>query len=560
MKEILKNINEILTSKQFWKAFAKQILFILILSVLFLVDDYIFKIFNGLNKATLSIKMVSLAVGLATAISIIKNKKIIYCFLGILCIMELVYLVYLAYFGTFLHPTAIPLIIKEAPEIAETGFGMFGKVYYAFVAVLLQYGLIFLFIKKFKDKIFSFKFSWIILVLFVSLIPVRAIRETSMARLVANPAYPSIYNSMRIFSGYFFNILPNSLKDNNEIEKFNDYTIKENKPLHKKATVVLVYGEGFSYARQGLYGYDKDTTPNLSEFAKTYKNFIYTKGIAGAVATQQSIPAFFNLQREPKNYKMQIDMNINLFKLAKNHDFKTLFISVQTLGLTNSIGRQFIDDFMTVEDIQSLYDKERDEALLTTLQTKNLTENNFIVLQQRNLHSPYDKNYDHKKEQFNKFKDVYDNATLYNDYVLAELINYIKTTIKTPYYIFITSDHNELTGEDGLYGHTILTPKGADVPMMLYASEDANPEIINEFKNTFRLTHNELGILIAKIFGYEIINTNTPKDVYYINGNDTLARFGYIKVIKDFKNQSINYEMIDGNKMTAADKDKLKQI
>lgn len=547
-----------LKSKNFWIILSKQILFILVLGFLFLLDDYIFQFFNGLNKTTISLKMAALSLALATGISIIRSKKVIYFFLALFFVMETTYLVYLAYFGTFLHPTVIPLIVKEVPEITETGFGTFDKVYYGFLSTLTSYTLIILLINKFKDKLFSFKFSWIILILFISLVPAKAIRETSMARLVANPAYPSIYNSMKVFSGYFFNILPSSLKNNETEEIFKDYEVEEIKPLHRKATVILVYGEGFSYAKQRLYGYDKDTTPNLSKLSKTYKNFAYLKGIAGAVATQQSIPAFFNLQREPKNYKMQINMNLNLFKLAKNNGFKTYFMSAQSLGLTNGVGRQFIDDFTTLEDIQDLYDKRRDESLIDTLKIKTLTNNNFIVLHQRNLHSPYDRNYDYKKEEFNKFEDIYDNAILYNDYWINELINYVKATVKTPYYIFITSDHNELTGEDGLTGHTILTPKGADVPMILYASEDANPEIIEQFKNTFKLTHNELGLLIAKIFGYKITNTNTPEGIYYINGNDTLARFGYIKVMRDSKNKTVDYQMIDSNKMTTADKEKLK--
>ena len=62
-------------------------------------------------------------------------------------------------------------------------------------------------------------------------------------------------------------------------------------------------------------------------------------------------------------------------------------------------------------------------------------------------------------------------------------------------------------------------------------------------------THHELWFLIAKIMGYEITNSNTKDGIYYINGNDSMARYGYIEVVKDLRNKRINYKMIDFDKV-----------
>lgn len=362
--------------------------------------------------------------------------------------------------------------------------------------------------------------------------------------MLANPEYPSIYNGLKVYSGYFFNILPTILKENTEEYNFKEYLITKNESVNNKMNIVLIYGESFNYYNQSLYGYEYNTTPNLLELSKDYKNFTYKKGIASAIATQQSIPAFFNLQREPKNYKMQINMKFNLFKLAKEQGFKTFFISAQKVGLFNNLGRQFIDVFITVEDEKELFDIKRDEALLTILKNQELSDKNFIVLHQRNIHSPYEKNYSHKQKEFDKFESSYDNATLYNDYLYKHIITYFTHHSQNPLYFFITSDHGELTGQNGLYGHVSLIPEVANIPIILY-TRNANSNIQNEFKNMFMPTHYELGILLAKIMGYTIINPNILDDIFYINGNDSMGRFGYIKLQKDKKNNKINYEVIN---------------
>lgn len=518
-----------------------QLFFILTFTILFLLDDYIFKLFNDINKTVLSFEYFMLAFALATSISFIRNKKLIYIILAFLFFIETCSMVYLSYFGTHMHPTIIPLIFKEVVEIQETGFSSMGVVYYAFLSTIIPYGIMIFLVKKYHDRLFNFKFAWIIFIVLMSILPIRAIKTSNIVRMLANPKYPSIYNSLRIYSGYYFNILPRAAKSRDY--DFKDYEVSKISALNDKMNIVLVYGESFNYYNQGLYGYEKETTPNLSKMAKQDKNFAYKKGIACAIATQQSIPSFFNLQREPQNYRMQINMKLNLFKLAKEQGFKTFLISAQNTGLLNNIGSQYVDVFITREDADELFEKHRDEALLKIIKEQNLSDKNFIVLHQRNLHSPYEKNYSHRKNKFEKFESSYDNAMLYNDYVLNEIIDYFRQ-LENPLYLFITSDHNELTGQNGLYGHARLMPEYAEVPIMLYTKDQ---KILNKFKNIFAPTHYEIGLMIANILGYSIKNPNEINNVYYINGNDAMGRYGYIEVIKD--TDSINYRIIDVDKI-----------
>ena len=45
--------------------------------------------------------------------------------------------------------------------------------------------------------------------------------------------------------------------------------------------------------------------------------------------------------------------------------------------------------------------------------------------------------------------------------------------------MFITSDHNELTGQNGLFCHIALVAEGADVQIILY-TKNANYKIVSE--------------------------------------------------------------------------------
>lgn len=527
---------------------AFQIFSIVVLTILLLLDDHIFQFFNKINEARFFSKYMVLVFLLATIVTTVKQRWLIYTLFVILGILDLTQLCYLAYFGVYLHPTIVPLIFREGSEILTTGFAIFPKICYVFLAVLIPYSLAICYMRKYQYKFYTVSYSWLILLLFVSLIPLRCIKEVNVAKLLASPQDPSIYNGLKIYSTYLFNILPSTWNMDLNKVNFQEYQVTKTSSLGDKINIILVYGESFNYYNQSLYGYKNDTTPNLRQLAIAEPhNFIYKQGISGATTTLQSISAFFNLQREAENYKMQIEMPMNLFKLAKERGFKTIFISAQYDNLTHSLGRQYIDVFITLDDVKQQFQQQRDEILLELLKQQTLGGKNFIVLHQRILHSPYAQNYAHRQQQFSKFEFDYDNAMLYNDYLLKNIIDYARTQIAKPVYLFITSDHSELTGQKGIYGHLALIPEGADVPIMLYSTEP-NAEVLVKLRQLFKPTHHELGLLIAELMGYKITNPNTPDNVFYINGSDALARYGYIKVTKDIEKQTVNYEIIENYK------------
>lgn len=50
---------------------------------------------------------------------------------------------------------------------------------------------------------------------------------------------------------------------------------------------------------------------------------------------------------------------------------------------------------------------------------------------------------------------------------------------------------------------------------MLYTSE-TDADILRQIQGTFRPTHYELGLWIAKLMGYTIVNPNTPDNFFIL--------------------------------------------
>ena len=154
-----------------------------------------------------------------------------------------------------------------------------------------------------------------------------------------------------------------------------------------------------------------------------------------------------------------------------------------------------------------------------------LSDRNFIILHQRNSHAPYASNYTHRPE-FNVFPtenqprevyqvNSYDNSMLYSDWFYSEIIRHFKgMSDKWKSCIFITSDHGEMFGENGLWGHNHLDIENFRVPFIYYGV-GMESEFNEKVKKYGIVTHYDLGNIIAGLFGIEIFNPDQEKGLYY---------------------------------------------
>jgi glucan phosphoethanolaminetransferase (alkaline phosphatase superfamily) len=369
--------------------------------------------------------------------------------------------------------------------------------------------------------------------LFVVIIGIVLIGKDKKNKFIPQRYFSSLRNTYNVFSLFLIKELPNIFKNNTQ--KFMKYKINRS-TTNTPQTVIIVMGESLSYKRMSLYGYDKSTTP-LMDRRKTDENFFFTKGISSATVTKTSVVEFFNIRREPENIEVILNQKTNLFNLAKEQGYKTHYITTQKINIMgNYVGSC---DVVLSDKAFNSEGKLYDEVLIDYLESINFDEKNFIVLHQRNSHSPYEDNvpeefykYDYQQKDFHKYMvNSYLNSVLYTDYLYDKLFKKIDSLDKEA-ILFITSDHGEMLGfddEKGRYGHTVLDHEVVKVPIIAYKNRLSQADIgLDAICN-----HYQFSKKIATIIGYEIDNPNED-DTFYVNGTDIRGKHGFLKyTVKD---------------------------
>ncbi|VAY86889.1 membrane protein [hydrothermal vent metagenome] len=235
--------------------------------------------------------------------------------------------------------------------------------------------------------------------------------------------------------------------------------------------VVLAIGEAVRQKNLSLYGYARvNTTPLLSKI----KNLYTLNGNARLGSTLYALK-----------------------EILRKDDIKLTHIT-NTAGIkTNCYVNYTMYDNCSVGEIKAIavrYNNSYDEDVIPLME-KNLNgyKNgyNFIVLhlgggahgpiyshrhpKKYNILNPICNNPDMlnvctKEERYNS----YDNAMLYQDYVVSQIISKLDNS-KVPYIFIYVSDHGESLGEDGYVFHGMppgmqLPPEQANIALLVKAS------------------------------------------------------------------------------------------
>ncbi len=467
----------------------------------------------------------------------LRNRLAVCGLLGFFFLLQLGQLLHIAYFGTSFAPHEIRLLFTELGEVNESLAGVLGLVAPPLFIVLASYAAllaVFRFSGRYRLHIPTAALPLLLLLL---IFPVRAYTSNESQRFYPNPKTYTLENALQAFSFFLVRDLPGHLFQRDEIHWLPYALEKSTHPV--RANIVVVMGESLTPAHMSLFGYKRETTPQL-ETLRADTGFVFREGIAAGVSTKVSLPMFFNVTREPGNLSHIFRQEGNLIKMAKAQGFLTHYYSTQTANLSTFSGIEYADDSLTEENFGRALKIRHDEALLDIMQHIDLGRPNFIVLHQRNSHSPYDSGYPPEYDHYHSSAtsdtiqhrvDTYDNSVRFTDHLLHRLIADLRSRSRLPVYVLFTSDHGEMLGEQGQFGHAKLTAEVARVPFIFYAhhGEAARIEEARRLRNP---THYEMGKLIAGLLGYQVKNPNEEPNAYYLNGTDLSGSEGYMRVDK----------------------------
>ncbi len=269
-------------------------------------------------------------------------------------------------------------------------------------------------------------------------------------------------------------------------------------PLPEPGTrkvVVLVIGESANPRRWSLYGYGRDTTPELSQRG----DLIVLRDMVSAwPSTLQAVPIMLTRKSasDPRLYTAEASL-INVMREA---GFETHWLSTQgsrgnfDLSIAELAAdaefRHFVAGATALKEGQPGDDRQLLPLLADALARP--AANLFVVLHTQGSHAPYWERYPKDFERFtpalrayesmgwrrdqaytDALSNSYDNSVLYTDHVLAAMLRTIEQSGRQA-SLFYAADHGELLPDEqcGQMGHGFSVIGNFRIPAFMWLSGD----------------------------------------------------------------------------------------
>lgn len=339
--------------------------------------------------------------------------------------------------------------------------------------------------------------------------------------------------------GYSLYCAHHRVVETNAIRKVCEkLTVRQN--IGKEPTIIVIIGESFSVYHSPLYGYKKNTNPLLVKREKEGNLFLFDNAITLVPATTASMCADFSLDSLGVGYTTK-PMFPACFKKAGY--YTAMYDNQYFVGQ----GISFLTDAKLSKVLFDYRNSQRytyDEDMIKTVQVKDSPS--LYVIHLWGQHYTYK---DRFPKSFNKFKANeyapqygankqqimadYDNATLYNDYVVNSILDKFKDEYCIVFYF---SDHGEEVYElRNFMGHgSAMDSPNANyqlrVPLMVWLSpsyKNANPHICKKMVRAkhYPICMDDLGHTLLDIAGItckdfaptrSFVNDNFNKDRHRI--------------------------------------------
>lgn len=511
-----------------FKKLSKHFQLALVFFILTLTQQYLFYYLKGLPIVWLTLGKYFGTFAFFFVATFIKPYNLRYFFLGFVFLLNFFQMSHLSYFGTQILPNEILLLLTQFHEIQGTLLVEFHHVLIPLIFTVVPALIGFLFLKRMPD-LFGSKVIGILFCLYFIYNPLRTYftantwgRQPSTREL----AGMNVYLSFSYFSG---KILPHKIFRSSDIHQTNssaDLSLTDFKtPVWDK--VIIVLGESLTPNHMSLFGYERPTTPFLLSQINN-PNFFYTTGLSGGVSTDIAVAFLLNMGFGDAGSLKAAKGKHCLFKLAKEKNYSTHFLSIQSAEQLRYIAPYLcassLDDYKTLEDISPKtpdHQAARDRDLLSYAQKIiDFKAPQFIILHQRGSHAPWSMRSTKDSKKFLEEDNTayYDNSVFEFDLFMQELFERLTKSSQRILLVYV-SDHGEALGEEGKWGHGSLIRSSFEVPVLFFSfNQDLPPETRMIPKN---IPHYNLSLYLANELGFKPNqNILKPAHDYVIFGND----------------------------------------
>lgn len=467
------------------------------------------------------------------------SKWVIVLFWTIIVLMQLVQLNFIAFFGHPITAGEILNIVREHTDVFDPAY--LNQTWFVLPSIIICYGLVIYLLAVNYQKMAKMRWLVLVVLYLAAHKPYRAFSETkAIWYFQPGPTRSSLKNSISTFSYFFFQYIWKN-NQQNEIE-YADYSLSEIPTTQQN--VLIIFGESLASNHMPMYGYQRDTMPKLQELVNKHQAQV-SQVLSSGIATATTTRLFFNVVREPANLKELRNNTANMFRAAKNHGYKTHYISNQESRLLLSLGEKYIDEIINNDTNPLAFAQSHDAALSDFLREIDLkNDRNFIVLHMRVPHSPYEKHYrpeqarylpvDKNGDRYTYLTNSYDNALLVVDDVMSDIVShYLEQTVDQPARLYITADHAQLFNHNGLWGHNNLDMAQSKVAGIVFDTRNKPmfPKVMSQYR---------LGKEILRDVGYELRNPNEKGNVAYLHGNNIEFPYNYLEYDLDENGEIIS--------------------
>jgi heptose-I-phosphate ethanolaminephosphotransferase len=461
-------------------------------------------------------------------ISVFKNsrvKKIIYYFLfSSFVFCSYIEAVYFVIYGTYFSPSSVFLFFDSNPEEATEFLTFyFSKSLLIFTVILLI--VYFLCLKQLQfiyHQLPTFKRrdlikSFVLMVMLLGFMRISKLID---------------YNFPYLFLRSFI-IYQNESKEFDVYKNNKNGNFKNVKkiPSNHKEVYVLVLGESTTKSHLGIYGYDRPTTPHLR--SKKEELLLYQNVISPHTYSVGSVTKLLTLA----NYENpKVSSQGSIFQLLNALGFETFWLSNQRpLGpyeslITKLSASADYSKFITTAIAQ--HSKTLDEALLTDLEIalkESQSNKIFILLHLIGTHHDYEDRYtdsfnifngdvnsNYKSKESKEKINHYDNAVLYNDFVVNAIIEKVKSTNTNSFVLYLSDHGEELYRDRNMAGHNEDTPTQLmyEIPFMLWQSEKYKNYRSIDIDINRRYMTDDLFHSLADLMGIQSDRVNYKRSIF----------------------------------------------
>ena len=270
----------------------------------------------------------------------------------------------------------------------------------------------------------------------------------------------------------------------NQVNSINTFKDQENDIATNVVTendaIVVVIGESATSKHHGIYDYYRETTPRLKKLSDSL--LIYRNVISSHVYTTGSIYDIFTLS----NYENP-EESTSLISFIKNAGYKVYWLSNQRpVGFHDNLVSRLAsaaDESMFLNYNDYRHKTSYDEVLLPKLKEKLSNDGKKVIfLHITGNHYAYDKRYpkefntfsSKEKTKKNKIIDTYDNAILYTDFIVSEMIKIVQQEELKSALLYFSDHGEEVYDTVDFFGHFEDKPTTSmyEVPFLVYMSSD----------------------------------------------------------------------------------------